>query len=136
MATMNLKVNLSAYTVLGVMFFCAPEFSYNMLTGEKKAILRKIDNLLISTIGAFFLLNASYSYHLLKIKCLVTRAKYFTANTTLFLLLLLVIILLLIGNKNVKENDTLIMVVLFLLLINNYIGLKRANNKLLLTKNL
>ena len=130
MATMNLKINISAYSVIGILFFCTPELSYNLLTDSKKTVLNKADNLLVSTVGAFFLLNAIYSYHLLKIKCLVTRSKYFTANTTLFLLLMVVIILLMFGSK-LKRSDTIITTILFALLANNYIGLKRTHNKLL-----
>jgi hypothetical protein len=131
MATMNLKINISAYTVLGLIFFCLPEVSYGLLSG--KSLTSKInntENLLVSTVGVFFLLNAIYSYQVLNKKCLVTRTKYYTANTTLFMLILLVQVILLWTNSNAGSNDTLVSLVLIALLANNYIGLKRTQRKM------
>ena len=78
------------------------------------------------------MLNALYSYHLLnERKCLVTRVKYYTANSTLFLLILLVQVMLLWTNPSSTGNDTLVSLVLIALLANNYIGLKRTQKKMM-----
>lgn len=131
MATMNLKINVSAYSVFGLLLFCLPEFSFGLLSGKFRKNISSTENLLISTVGIFFLLNALYSYHLLNDrKCLVTRVKYYTANSTLFLLILLVQVMLLWTNPSSNGNDTLVSLVLIALLANNYIGLKRTQKKM------
>ena len=131
MATMNLKINISAYSVIGFVFFCLPEYSYSILSGNRfKSDIGKTENLLVSSIGILFLLNAIYSYHLLNDRrCLVTRIKYYTANTTLFLLILLVQVMILWSSK-ASVNDGLLSGILVLLLANNYLGLKRTQRKM------
>jgi hypothetical protein len=131
MATMNLKINISAYSVIGLVFFCLPEFTYSIISGNKyKGNVGNTENLLVSTVGIFFLLNALYSYHLLNDrKCLITRIKYYTANTTLFLLIFLVQVMILWTSK-LSNNSGILEGVLLLLLANNYIGLKRTQRKM------
>ena len=87
--------------------------------------------MLVSTVGILFLINAIYSYHLLNDRrCLITRMKYYTANTTLFLLILLVQVMILWSSKTSGNNDGFIAALLILLLANNYIGLKRTQRKM------
>ena len=129
---MNLKINISAYSVIGLIFFCLPEYSYSILSGHKyKYNIGNTENLLVSTVGILFLLNAIYSYHLLNDrKCLITRMKYYTANTTLFLLILLAQVMILWTSNTSSNNDGFLAALLILLLANNYIGLKRTQRKL------
>ena len=79
---MNLKINISAYSVIGLIFFCLPEYSFSILSGNKyKFNIGNTENLLVSTVGILFLINAIYSYHLLNDRrCLITRMKYYTAK--------------------------------------------------------
>ena len=128
---MNLKINISAYSVIGLILFCLPEYSFSVLSGNRfKSDIGNTENLLISTVGIFFLVNAVYSYHLLNgQRCLITRMKYYTLNTTLFLLILLVQVMILWSSK-ANVNDGFLAGILILLLANNYLGLKRTQRKM------